>query len=90
MTARTAPVRASWEGVLRTAGLSTAERLVAGQLPGFVTAQTGAPVDLAQLAGRCCLSLDVTRAAIDSLVARQLLHTRADGRVVLGALGSAP
>ena len=55
MTARTAPARASWEAALRTAGLSTAERLVAGQLPGFVTTQTGAHVDLAQLAACCCL-----------------------------------
>ncbi len=89
MTVRTAQALAAWEGVLRTAGLSTAERLVAGQLPGFVTVQTGAHVDLAQLAGRCCLSLDVTRAAIDSLVARQLLHTHADGRLVLSTPGGA-
>jgi hypothetical protein len=85
LIARTAQALVSWEGVLRTAGLSTAERLVAGQLPGFVTAQTGAHVDLAQLAACCCLPVATVTAALDALAARHLLYTRADGRVVLGS-----
>jgi hypothetical protein len=83
-----APVRASREGALRTAGLSTAGRLVAGQLPGFVTAQTGAHVDLAQLAA-CCLPVATVTAALDALAARQLLHTHTDGRLVLSTPGGA-
>ncbi len=90
MIARTALTPAtSWEAALRTAGLSTAERLVAGQLPGFVTAQTGTHVDLAQLAACCCLPVATVTAALDALAAQQLLHTHADGRLVLSTSGGA-
>ena len=89
MTARTAQALAAWEGVLRTAGLSTAERLVAGQLPGFVTVQTGAHVDLAQLAACCCLPVATVTPALDALAARQLRHTHTDGRLVLSTPGGA-
>jgi hypothetical protein len=90
MSTRTAQARVLWERALRTARLSTAERLVAGQLPGFVTAQTGAHVDLAELATCCCLPVATVTASVDALAARQLLHTHADGRLVLGVPGGAP
>jgi hypothetical protein len=83
VTARTAQARASWEAALRTARLSTAERLVAGQLSGFVTVQTGAHVNLAELAACSCLAVDVTIAAVDALMARGLVRSNTAGRLTL-------
>src|SRR4051794_37079040 len=67
----------AWETGLRRAGLSTPERLVAGQLVAFVTRPTGAFVDPAVPASRCCLPVSVV------LAARRLIRTNADGRVAL-------
>src|SRR3954467_15545032 len=72
----------AWETDLRRAGLSTPERLVAGQLGAFVTRPTGAFVDPAVLASRCCLPVSVVLAALDALAARRLIRTNADGRGV--------
>lgn len=78
MSARTA-----WDDALRDASLTTAERLVAGQLGAYVTRPTGAILDTRVLASRCCLPLPVVLAALDALAARRLIVMRADGRVVL-------
>jgi hypothetical protein len=85
VTARTAQALAAWEGALRTAGLSTAERLVAGQLPGFMTPQKAAHVDLAELASFSCVGVgvDVARASLEALTAHGLVHSDAAGRLTL-------
>jgi hypothetical protein len=82
MSARTA-----WEAALRGARLTTAERLVAGQLGAFVTRPTGALIDPRVLASWCCLPLPVVLAALDALAARRLIVMRADGGVVLNPRG---
>jgi hypothetical protein len=85
MIARAAQARASWEATLRTARLSTAERLVARarQLPSYVTGWNGAHVDLAELAAYSCVGVDIARAALDALTARGLVHPDAAGRLTL-------
>jgi hypothetical protein len=83
VTARTAQALVSWEDVLRTAGLSTAERLVAGQLAGFMTPRKAAHVDLAELASFSCVGVDVARGALEALTARGLVHSDTAGRLTL-------
>jgi hypothetical protein len=83
MTARAAQARTAWEAALRTARLSTAERLVAGQLPGYVPGRNGAHVDLAELAACSCVRVDAARAAVNALTARGLVHSDATGRLTL-------
>ncbi len=68
---------------MSTAGISTAERLVLGHLRDVVRARTGARVDLRRVAECVCLPADVVAASVEALTARRLLHTCADGRVVL-------
>ncbi len=63
-------------------GLSAAERLVLGHLGDVVRARTGARLDLGHMAACVCLPGEVVAASVEALVARRLLHTCADGRVV--------
>ncbi len=72
-----------------TVGLTTGERLVLGHLRDVVRARTGAWVDLRHVAECVCLPADVVAASVETLAARRLLHTRADGRVVLHRDGAA-
>ncbi|MGY1985451.1 hypothetical protein ACI792_04435 [Blastococcus sp. SYSU DS0669] len=71
-------------------GLSTAERLVLGYLRGVLRARAGARLNLHRVAACVCLPADVVAASVEALAARRLLHTRADGRVVLHQGGDAP
>ncbi|MDP9460843.1 MAG: hypothetical protein M3Q22_11565 [Actinomycetota bacterium] len=66
-----------------TVSLSTSERLVLGHLRDVVRARTGARVDLGRVAACVCLPRKVVDAAVNGLLARQLLHQHADGRVVV-------
>ncbi len=66
-----------------TAGLSTSERLVLGHLRDAARARTGARLDLGRVAACVCLPREVVDAAVNGLLARQLLHEHADGRVVV-------
>ncbi|MGY1607282.1 hypothetical protein [Geodermatophilus sp. SYSU D00700] len=85
MTGRTAD---AWTGRLRTAALSTPERLVAGQLADrLARACYGAHVDLDDLAACCALPSEVALAAVEGLAARGLVSSRADGRLVLAVPG---
>jgi hypothetical protein len=70
-------------------GLTTSERLVLGHLRDVPRVRTGARLDLGHVAACCCLPVDVVAASIEALAARRLLHTRADGRVVLRRDGAA-
>ena len=70
-------------------GLTTAERLVLGHLTDTLAgARAGARVDVGRVAACVCLPVDVVAASVEALAARHLLHTCADGRVVLH--GDAP
>ncbi len=75
--------RAAWALRLRTAGLSTPERLIAGQLLDRLTRPTPTAVDVDDLASCCALAPDVARAALDGLHARRLVAGDAAGRLTL-------
>ena len=64
-------------------GLSLAERLVLGHLKDVIRARTGARLDLGHVAACLCIPRDVADAAVSGLLARQLLHQHADGRIVV-------
>ncbi|SET33155.1 hypothetical protein [Geodermatophilus poikilotrophus] len=66
-----------------TVGLSAAERLVLGHLRDVGRARSGARLDLARVAACVCLPREDVDAAVNGLLARQLLHQHADGRVVV-------